>query len=71
MDLVNPDGFQEEDIHKLLSLEIVSKVTILQILYQFSKLNKEERCKVIGEWFSEFFELPVNIIQHVNKELLN
>jgi hypothetical protein len=27
--------------------------------------------KVIGEWFSEFFELPVNIIQHVNKELLN
>ena len=27
--------------------------------------------KVIGEWFSEFFELPVNIIQHVDKRLLN
>ncbi len=26
---------------------------------------------VVGEWFSEFFELPVEIIQHVNKELLN
>jgi hypothetical protein len=26
---------------------------------------------VIGEWFSEFFELPVNIIQQVNKSLLN
>lgn len=27
--------------------------------------------QLVGEWFSEFFELPVEIIQHVNKELLN
>lgn len=27
--------------------------------------------KVIGEWFSEFFELPVEIVQHVNKSTLN
>jgi hypothetical protein len=27
--------------------------------------------QLVGEWFSEFFELPVKIIQHVNKELLN
>ena len=26
---------------------------------------------VIGEWFSEFFELPVDIVQHVNKSVLN
>lgn len=26
--------------------------------------------KVIGEWFSEFFELPVKDIHHVNKEKL-
>jgi hypothetical protein len=26
---------------------------------------------VIGEWFSEFFELPVKIVQHVNKSILN
>lgn len=26
---------------------------------------------VVGEWFSEFFELPVEIVQHVNKEVLN
>jgi len=26
---------------------------------------------VIGEWFSEFFELPVEIVQHVNKSVLN
>lgn len=27
--------------------------------------------RVIGEWFSEFFELPVDIVQHVNKSVLN
>lgn len=27
--------------------------------------------KVIGEWFSEFFELPVKDIHHVNKEVLS
>jgi len=27
--------------------------------------------KVIGEWFSEFFELPVELVHHVNKEVLN
>jgi len=26
---------------------------------------------VVGEWFSEFFELPVDIVHHVNKEVLN
>lgn len=26
---------------------------------------------VVGEWFSEFFELPVKIVQHVNKSILN
>jgi hypothetical protein len=26
---------------------------------------------VIGEWFSEFFELPVQYIHHVNKSVLN
>jgi hypothetical protein len=26
---------------------------------------------IIGEWFSEFFELPVEIVHHVNKEVLN
>jgi hypothetical protein len=26
---------------------------------------------IIGEWFSEFFELPVNYIHHVNKSVLN
>lgn len=27
--------------------------------------------QLIGEWFSEKFELPVKIIHHVNKALLN
>jgi len=27
--------------------------------------------KVIGEWFSEFFELPVEIVHYVNKAVLN
>ena len=26
---------------------------------------------IIGEWFSEFFELPVDYIHHVNKSVLN
>jgi hypothetical protein len=26
---------------------------------------------VVGEWFSEFFELPVHYIHHVNKSTLN
>jgi len=26
---------------------------------------------IIGEWFSEFFELPVHYVQHVNKSILN
>ena len=26
---------------------------------------------VIGEWFSEFFELPVENVHHVNKDKLN
>ena len=25
---------------------------------------------VVGEWFSEFFELPVKLVHHVNKEVL-
>jgi len=31
----------------------------------------QELKQVIGEWFSEFFELPVEIVQHVNKSVLN
>jgi hypothetical protein len=27
--------------------------------------------RVVGEWFSEFFELPVEIVQHVDKSVLN
>ncbi len=27
--------------------------------------------RVIGEWFSEFFELPVHYVHHVNKSVLN
>jgi hypothetical protein len=27
--------------------------------------------RVIGEWFSEFFELPVHYVHHVNKSTLN
>jgi hypothetical protein len=26
---------------------------------------------VVGEWFSEFFELPVELVHQVNKEVLN
>ena len=26
---------------------------------------------VVGEWFSEFFELPVDMVHHVNKQILN
>ena len=26
--------------------------------------------RVIGEWFSEFFELPVEIVHHINKDRL-
>jgi hypothetical protein len=26
---------------------------------------------VVGEWFSEFFELPVEIVHHVDKDRLN
>ena len=26
---------------------------------------------IISEWFSEFFELPVHYVQHVNKSILN
>ena len=31
----------------------------------------QELKRVVGEWFSEFFELPVEIVQHVNKSVLN
>ena len=30
----------------------------------------QEAKKVIGEWFSEFFELPVSIVHHVDKDRL-
>jgi len=43
---------------------------ITQPLSVFTYTPKQLK-DVIGEWFSEFFELPVNIIQHVNKSLLN
>jgi len=31
----------------------------------------QESKNVVGEWFSEKFELPVKIVQHVNKSVLN
>ncbi len=30
----------------------------------------KQRKDVIGEWFSEFFELPVDIVHHVDKSML-
>lgn len=50
------------------SLYICEDVTsVIRMLSYTPKQVKD----VVGEWFSEFFELPVEIVQHVNKEVLN
>ena len=37
----------------------------------FFGYTPQEVKQLIGEWFSEFFELPVQYIHHVNKSVLN
>ena len=37
----------------------------------FFGYTPQELKRVIGEWFSEFFELPVHYVHHVNKSVLN
>jgi hypothetical protein len=37
----------------------------------FFGYTPQELKRVIGEWFSEFFELPVHYVHHVNKSTLN
>lgn len=37
----------------------------------FLSYTPKEVKDIIGEWFSEFFKLPVNIVHHVNKSVLN
>jgi hypothetical protein len=37
----------------------------------FFGYTPQELKRVIGEWFSEFFELPVHYVHHVNKYVLN
>jgi len=50
------------------SLYICEDVT--RPLRMLSYTQKQVR-DIIGEWFLEFFELPVEIVHHVNKEVLN
>jgi hypothetical protein len=50
------------------SLYICEDVT--RPLRMLSYTQKQVR-DIIGEWFSEFFELPVEIVHHVNKAVLN
>jgi hypothetical protein len=38
---------------------------------EFFSYTPQEVKRVVGEWFSQTFELPVKIVQHVNKEVLN
>jgi hypothetical protein len=38
---------------------------------EFFSYTPQQLKGLIGEWFSDKFELPVNIIQHVPKGLLN
>ena len=37
----------------------------------FFGYTPQEVKRLIGEWFSDKFELPVEIVQHVNKSVLN
>ena len=43
---------------------------VISPLRMLSYTQKQVR-DIIGEWFSEFFELPVDIVHYVNKEVLN
>lgn len=38
---------------------------------EFFSYTPQEVKRVVGEWFSQTFELPVEIVQHVNKSVLN
>jgi hypothetical protein len=38
---------------------------------EFFSYTPHEVKQVVGEWFSQTFELPVKIVQHVNKSVLN
>jgi hypothetical protein len=38
---------------------------------EFFSYTPQQLKNLIGEWFSDKFELPVNIVQHVKKGLLN
>lgn len=38
---------------------------------EFFSYTPQEVKRVVGEWFSQTFELPVKIVQHVNKSVLN
>ena len=38
---------------------------------EFFSYTPQEIKRVVGEWFSETFGLPVKIVQHVNKSVLN
>lgn len=54
------------DISK--ALYICEDVTKPLIIFSYTPKQLKD---VVGEWFSEFFGLPVKIVQHVNKEVLN
>ena len=38
---------------------------------EFFSYTPQEVKRVVGEWFSQTFELPVKIVQHVHKTTLN
>ena len=38
---------------------------------EFFSYTPQEVKQVVGEWFSQTFELPVNYVHHVNKSVLN
>lgn len=38
---------------------------------EFFSYTPQEVKRVVGEWFSQTFELPVKIVRHVNKSVLN
>ena len=38
---------------------------------EFFSYTPQEVKRVVGEWFSQTFELPVKIVQHVYKSVLN
>lgn len=64
----NGDGIVMIYGDRTTSLYICEDVT--QPLRVFTYTPQQLK-KVIGEWFSEFFELPVEYVHHVNKEVLN